>query len=111
MTIEITKIDNSMHSRKNVLFIVNAFLILSIGPYTIEGTDLIGKGGCMAIIIPFKTRQQLETEKAMETMQEWDRYLEWEDANWQKVVDREVTEEILSQEEIKWLNDWVGEKE
>ena len=97
MTIEITKIDNSMHSRKNVLFIVNAFLILSIGPYTIEGTDLIGKGGCMAIIIPFKTRQQLETEKAM--------------ANWQKVVDREVTEEILSQEEIKWLNDWVGEKE
>ncbi|WP_186673451.1 hypothetical protein [Sporosarcina sp. BP05] len=64
----------------------------------------------MAIIIPFKTRQQLETEKALNTMQEWDRHLEWEDANWRKVVDMEVKEESLSLEEIKWLNDWVDEK-
>ena len=58
----------------------------------------------MAIIIPFKSRQQLETEKAVKVMREW------EEANWQKVIDRETKEESLSQEEIKWLNDWVSEK-
>ncbi|WP_210469029.1 hypothetical protein [Sporosarcina sp. 6E9] len=64
----------------------------------------------MAIIIPFKTRQQLETENAVKVMREWEAHLEWEEANWQKVVDREVKEESLSKEEIKWLNDWVSEK-
>ncbi|MEK4404877.1 hypothetical protein MKZ26_10695 [Sporosarcina sp. FSL K6-6792] len=64
----------------------------------------------MAIIIPFKSRQQLETENAVKVMREWEAHLEWEDANWNKVVDREAKEESLSQEEIKWLNDWVGEE-
>ncbi|MBO1911185.1 hypothetical protein J4G37_41145, partial [Microvirga sp. 3-52] len=77
----------------------------------IEGTDLISKEVAnMAIIIPFKTRQQLETENAVKVMREWEAHLEWEEANWQKVVDREVKEESLSKEEIKWLNDWVSEK-
>ena len=64
----------------------------------------------MAKIIPFKTRQQLETENAVKVMREWEAHLEWEEANWQKVVDRETEEEGLSQEEIEWLNDWVGEE-
>ena len=64
----------------------------------------------MANIIPFKTRQQLEAEKAVKVMREWEAHLEWEEANWQKVVDREVKEESLSQEEIKWLKNWVGEE-
>ncbi|HJF31320.1 MAG TPA: hypothetical protein K8V56_06005 [Sporosarcina psychrophila] len=64
----------------------------------------------MAIIIPFKSRQQLETENAVKVMREWEVHLEWEEANWQKVVDREVKEESLSREEIEWLNDWVSEK-
>lgn len=64
----------------------------------------------MAKIIPFKTRQQLETEKVVKVMREWEAHLEWEESNWHKVVDREVKEESLSQEEIEWLNEWVGEE-
>ncbi len=86
-------------------------MILLIVTFIIEGTDLISKEVAnMAIIIPFKTRQQLETENAVKVMREWEAHLEWEEANWQKVVDREVKEESLSKEEIKWLNDWVSEK-
>lgn len=62
----------------------------------------------MAVIIPFKNRQQLETESAVKVMREWEAYLELEEVNWQKVVDREVKEESLSQEEVDWLNDWAG---
>ena len=65
----------------------------------------------MAEIIPFKTRQQLETEKAVKVIQEWESHLEWEEANWYHVVDRETKEEQnLQQEEIEWLNEWVGEE-
>ncbi|MBO0587745.1 hypothetical protein [Sporosarcina sp. E16_8] len=64
----------------------------------------------MAIIIPFKNRQQLETENAVKVMRDWEAHLEWEDSNWQKVVDRQVKEGNLSKEEIGWLNDWVGEE-
>lgn len=64
----------------------------------------------MVKIIPFKTRRQLETEKAVKVMREWEAHLEWEEANWQKVIDREVKEENLSQEEIEWLNEWVGKE-
>ncbi|WP_252502783.1 hypothetical protein [Sporosarcina sp. Marseille-Q4943] len=61
----------------------------------------------MAEIIPFKTKQQIETEKAKKTIREWENYLEWEDANWHNVINRadEVTE--LSKEEKDWLNDWL----
>ena len=65
----------------------------------------------MAKIIPFKTRQQLETEKAVKVMREWEAHLEWEKANWYNVVDIETKEEQnLQQEEIEWLNEWVGEE-
>ena len=65
----------------------------------------------MAIIISFKNRQQLETEKALKTMKEWDRYLKWEAANWQKVEELKNAEEHkLSSIEIDWLNSWVNEK-
>ena len=64
----------------------------------------------MAIIIPFKTRQQLETEKAVKVMREWEAHLEWEKANWHRVIERETEEQSLSQEEIEWLNEWVGEE-
>ncbi|PID14828.1 MULTISPECIES: hypothetical protein [unclassified Sporosarcina] len=65
----------------------------------------------MANIIPFKTRQQLETEKALKTMREWETHLEWEESNWHHVIEGETEEEqSLSQEEIEWLNEWVGEK-
>ncbi|WP_203248645.1 hypothetical protein [Sporosarcina beigongshangi] len=64
----------------------------------------------MAKIIPFKTKRQLETGKAVKVMREWEAHIEWEEANWQKIVDREVKEESLSQEEIEWLNEWVGEE-
>ncbi len=47
----------------------------------------------MAEIIPFKTRQQLETEKAVKVIQEWESHLEWEEANWHHVEEREVEEE------------------
>ncbi|PID04062.1 hypothetical protein CSV67_00900 [Sporosarcina sp. P2] len=42
----------------------------------------------MAIIIPFQTRQQLETEKAVKVMREWETYLEREEANWHQVIER-----------------------
>ena len=62
----------------------------------------------IAKIIPFKTRQQLETEKAVKVMHEWEEHLEWEEANWHNVVDRETKEkQDLQQEEIEWLNEWV----
>ena len=66
----------------------------------------------MAEIIPFKTRQQLETEKAVKVMREWEAHLEWEEANWHNVLDRETTEEqSLQQEEIEWLDKWVKKKD
>ena len=62
----------------------------------------------MAKVIPFKTRQQLETEKAVKVVREWEAYLEWEEVNWYNVLDRETKEEQdLQQEEIEWLNEWV----
>ncbi|MEK4714362.1 hypothetical protein [Sporosarcina sp. FSL K6-5500] len=62
----------------------------------------------MAEIIPFKTRRQLETEKAVIVIREWEAHLEWEEANWHYVVDREKKEEqSLQQEEIEWLNVWL----
>jgi len=65
----------------------------------------------MANIISFKTRQQLETEKALKTMREWEEYLDWEDANWEKVGELEENKErLLSIEEIKWLTSWVNER-
>jgi hypothetical protein len=58
----------------------------------------------MAKVIPFKTRQQLETEKAVKVIHEWEAHLEWEEANWHNVVDRETKEEqSLQQEEIEWV--------
>jgi hypothetical protein len=67
----------------------------------------------MAKIILFKTRQQLETEKAVKVMREWETHLEWEEANWHHVIERETEEEEqnLSFEEIEWLNEWVKENE
>ena len=66
----------------------------------------------MAIIIPFKTRQQLETEKALNTMREWENHLEWEEANWHHVIESEAEEKReISQIEIEWLNEWVKENE
>ncbi|PID03703.1 hypothetical protein CSV67_03405 [Sporosarcina sp. P2] len=73
----------------------------------------------MAKIIPFKTRRQLETEKAVKVMREWEANLEWEEANWHHVIERETEEEEeeeeeeqnLSFEEIEWLNEWVKENE
>ena len=61
----------------------------------------------LAEIIPFKTKQQIETEKAIKTIREWENYLEWEEANWHNVINRaeDVTE--LSKEEMDWLNDWL----
>ena len=44
----------------------------------------------MAEIIPFKTRQQLETEKAVKVIKEWESHLEWEEANWHHLEEREV---------------------
>ena len=64
----------------------------------------------MAKIIPFKTRQQLETEKAVKVMREWEAHLEWEEANWHNVNAKEEKEECLSQEEINWLNNWLSEE-
>lgn len=75
-------------------------------PYKVEGVIN------MAEIIPFKTRQQLETEKAVKVMREWEAYLEWEEANWHNVIDRETKEEqSLQQKEIEWLNEWVKEND
>lgn len=68
----------------------------------------------MAKIIPFKNRQQLETEKAVKVMREWEAHLEWEEANWHHVIEREretEEEQNLSLEEIEWLNEWVKENE
>ena len=66
----------------------------------------------LAKIIPFKTRQQLETEKAVKVMREWEVHLEWEEANWHHVIEREEEEEQeLSQKEIEWLNEWIKENE
>ena len=62
----------------------------------------------MAEIIPFKTRQQLETEKAVKVIQEWESHLEWEEANWHHVEKRKAEEESsLSQDEIEWLVEWL----
>jgi hypothetical protein len=63
----------------------------------------------MADIIPFKTKQQLETENALKVMEEWEDHLEWEDANWHHLEEKKA-EEGLSQDEIEWLNDWLQEE-
>ena len=34
----------------------------------------------MAKILPFKTRRQLEIDKAVKVIQEWESHLEWEEA-------------------------------
>jgi hypothetical protein len=60
----------------------------------------------MAKILSFKTRQQLEIEKAVKVMQEWESHLEWEEVNRHHLEGREA-EEGLSQDEIEWLNDWL----
>ena len=66
----------------------------------------------MAEIIPFKTRQQLEKEKAVKVIQEWEAHLEWEEANWHHVEGREEEiERNLSQGEIEWLNEWLKDNE
>ena len=46
----------------------------------------------------------METE--VKVMQEWESHLEWEEANWHHLKEREA-EEGLSQDEIEWLNDWL----
>ncbi|MFC5591589.1 hypothetical protein ACFPRA_22140 [Sporosarcina soli] len=63
----------------------------------------------MGKILPFKTRKQLETDKAVKVMREWEAYLEWEEANWHHIEERDVLEkdQRISQEEIEWLNEWV----
>lgn len=62
----------------------------------------------MAIIIPFKTRQQLETESAVKVIREWEAHLKWEEASWHHVIERKIEEEQgLSLEEIEWLKEWV----
>ncbi|QNK89872.1 hypothetical protein H7992_09600 [Sporosarcina sp. resist] len=62
----------------------------------------------MAKIITFKTRQQLETEKATKVVHEWEAHLEWEEANWYHVIEKEIEEEqSLSLEEIEWLKEWI----
>ena len=64
----------------------------------------------MAKILPFKTRQQLETEKAVKVIEEWESHLEWEEANSHHLEEREA-EQGLSQDEIEWLNDWLQDNE
>ena len=64
----------------------------------------------MGEIIRFKTKPQLETENAVRGMREWKAHLEWEEANWHYVIERETEEQGLSNEEIEWLNKWVGEE-
>ena len=60
----------------------------------------------IAKIIPFKNRQQLEKEKAVKVIREW------EEVNWQLVEEREEEKErYLSQGEIEWLNEWVKDNE
>ena len=52
-------------------------------------------------IIPFKIRQQLEIEKVVKVIQEWESHLEWEEANWHHLEERDAAEErSLSQDEI-----------
>lgn len=66
----------------------------------------------MGKIIRFKTKQQLETENAVKVIREWEVHLEWEEANWHHVIERETKEEQnLQQEEIEWLNEWVKKKD
>ena len=50
----------------------------------------------MAEIIPFKTRQQLETEKAVKVIQEWESHLEWEEANWHHLEERKAEEGFIA---------------
>ena len=64
----------------------------------------------MVKILPFKTRQQLETEKAVKVIEEWEFHLEWEEANSHHLEEKEV-EQGLSQDEIGWLNDWLQDNE
>ena len=60
----------------------------------------------IAKIIPFKNRKQLEKEKAVKVIREW------EEVNWQLVEEREEEKErYLSQGEIEWLNEWVKDNE
>ncbi|WP_262173157.1 hypothetical protein [Saccharococcus sp. Marseille-Q5394] len=61
----------------------------------------------MAKIIPFKTKQQIEAEKAKKTIREWENYLEWEEAKWHNVINRAEDITDLSKEEMDWLNDWL----
>ncbi|PIC70623.1 hypothetical protein CSV77_06780 [Sporosarcina sp. P16b] len=63
-----------------------------------------------AIIIPFKTKHQLETEKAGRVMREWKSYLDWEEANRHHIIERETEEQSLSQGEFEWLNEWMSEE-
>ncbi|WP_252503083.1 hypothetical protein [Sporosarcina sp. Marseille-Q4943] len=61
----------------------------------------------MAEIIPFKTKQQLETEKARKAISDWEVYLKWEEANWHNIINKDEDKVDLSKEEVAWLNDWL----
>ncbi len=60
----------------------------------------------MAKILPVKTRQQLETDKAVKVIEEWGSHLEWEEANWHHLEVKEA-EEGLPRDEIERLNEWL----
>ncbi|MCM3711107.1 hypothetical protein [Sporosarcina luteola] len=59
----------------------------------------------MADIIPFKTKQQLQKEEAMQVIQEWEAFVKWEESHL-KASQKEIEQEI-SQEEVDWLNKWI----
>jgi hypothetical protein len=54
-------------------------------PLLIEGTVKSEEVAILVKIIPFKTRQQLKTEKAVKVMREWEAHFEWEVENWHHV--------------------------
>ena len=54
----------------------------------------------MAKIYQFKTRQQLETDKAVKVIEEWEWHLEWEEANRHHLEVKEA-EESLPRDEIE----------
>lgn len=72
----------------------------------------------MAKVIPFRTREEWEAEKKQKIKDDWDAYIEWEEMTLKRVREEQAAEnetesegelDGISQEEMEWLIDWVGQ--
>lgn len=64
----------------------------------------------MGIVIPFKTREQLEQEKKQQVLDDWLEYVDWEHKAIAAACDLHNSNDLpsgLSKKDILWLQGWL----